>query len=150
MAWPRRVTETLLNNYLTRRSFADRSLACTTRGAPGDWLRHRRGYPQWHRITRKLDHSGLLGEISVPTLVACGCHDSQYPPACSEQLATKIPSARLVFFDHSGHYPYIEEPTVFWEAMRIFWLLLATSGEPSCPAAGLLLICRISMAARYW
>ena len=121
MAWPRRATETMLNNYITRRSFADRRLASTTPVLPGDWLRHRRGYPQWHRIARKLDYSGRLGEIRVPTLVLCGRHDPQYPPACSEQLAAEIPGARLVFFDHSGHYPCTEEPAVFQEAIRAFW-----------------------------
>ena len=121
MAWPRRATETMLNNYIARRSFADRGLASTTQVLPGDWLRHRRGHPEWHRIARKLDYSGRLAEISVPTLVLCGRHDPQYPPACSEQLATRIPGARLVFFEHSGHYPYIEEPAAFQEAVRVFW-----------------------------
>jgi pimeloyl-ACP methyl ester carboxylesterase len=45
MAWPRRATETMLNNYITRRSFADPRLASATRVLPGDWLRHRRGNP---------------------------------------------------------------------------------------------------------
>ncbi len=121
MAWPRRATETMLNNYITRRSFADPRLAAATRVLPGDWLRHRRGNPEWHRIARKLDYSPRLGEISIPTLVLCGRRDPQYPPACSEQLATGIPGARLVFFDHSGHYPYIEEPAAFQQAMRAFW-----------------------------
>jgi proline iminopeptidase len=53
--------------------------------------------------------------------VARDRHDPQYRPACSEQLATRIPGARLVFFDHSGHSPYIEEPAAFQEAVQVLW-----------------------------
>jgi pimeloyl-ACP methyl ester carboxylesterase len=130
MAWPRRATETLLNNYIERRSYVDRRLAATDRVHPGDWLRHRRGHPEWHRIAKKLDYSGRLGEITMPTLVLCGRHDPQYPPTCSEQLATHIQAARLVLLEHSGHFPYIEEPAAFWEAVRTFLQ------PPSLPPAG--------------
>ncbi|MGE5289353.1 MAG: alpha/beta fold hydrolase [Micromonosporaceae bacterium] len=120
LAWPCRATETTLNNYISRRSFVDRRLAPTERLLPGDWLRHRRGNPEWHRIAKRLDYSGRLCEIAVPTLVLCGRQDPQYPPACSEQLAARIPGAKLEFFERSGHFPYMEEPAAFWQSVRAF------------------------------
>ena len=84
MAWPRRATETLLNNYITRRSCADRRLASATRCS---------------LVT------GGCARSAFPALVLCGPHDPQYPPACAGQLATVIPGARLVFSGHGGHYP---------------------------------------------
>ncbi|MGV1008884.1 MAG: alpha/beta fold hydrolase, partial [Dermatophilaceae bacterium] len=35
----------------------------------------------------------------------CGRQDPQYPPACSQELARGIPESRVVWFDHSGHFP---------------------------------------------
>jgi pimeloyl-ACP methyl ester carboxylesterase len=53
--------------------------------------------------TVKFDASGRLGEISVPTLVACGAEDILIPPANSRLIAGKIPGARLVEFPGAGH-----------------------------------------------
>jgi len=50
----------------------------------------------------------------------CGRHDPQYPPACSAQLAAGIRGARLRYFEHSGHYPFLEEPAAFWPEVEAF------------------------------
>jgi pimeloyl-ACP methyl ester carboxylesterase len=57
---------------------------------------------------------------AVPTLILCGRHDPQYPPACSEELAAGINGAELVWFESSGHYPYIDEPEAFFAAVGQF------------------------------
>lgn len=119
--WPRRATETLLNNYIHRRSFVDRRLATRDPLTPGDWVRRRRGNPEWHRIAKRLDYAPRLGEIAVPTLVLCGTHDPQFPVSASRQLAEGIGGARSVFFERSGHFPFIEEPDAFWSEVRAFW-----------------------------
>lgn len=118
--WPRRATETLLLNYIQRRSFVDPRHATVGRVEPGDWLRRRRGRPEWHRIARRLDLTPRLVHVTVPTLVLCGRHDPQFPPACSRQLAARIPQADLVLFDHSGHSPFLDEPGPFWRSVQDF------------------------------
>jgi proline iminopeptidase len=50
------------------------------------------------------------------------------PPTCAEELAHGIPYARLVVFEHSGHYPFAEEPQTFWAIVREF---LEDSPSPS-------------------
>ena len=89
---------------------------------PRDWFRVRKGRADWHRVARGLDYSMRLGEIHAPTLVACGRFDPQFPPVCSEQLAQRIPRARVEFFEHSGHYPFLEENEAFWSTVADFFL----------------------------
>jgi pimeloyl-ACP methyl ester carboxylesterase len=72
------------------------------------------------RCCRRLDYRPRLGEIRVPTLLLVGRHDPQIPPACSEELASGIPDARLVVFEMSGHYPFIEEARAFWPMVGDF------------------------------
>lgn len=119
-AWPRRATETLLNNYITRHSYVDGRFVTTDQVKWSDWVRQRAGHPEWHRVARKLDYRPRLGEIAVPTLVLCGRTDVQFPPPCSEELAAGIANARLVTFGASNHFPYIEEPVAFCDAVRDF------------------------------
>lgn len=107
-------------NFIQRHSFYDQSRAEPEKVSPRDWLRPKRGRTDWHRVARKLDYAPRLGEIEAPTLILCGRYDPQYPPACSEELAVGIPNARATYFEHSGHYPFIEEPEAFWGAVGDF------------------------------
>lgn len=68
------------------------------------------------------DLEGELGRIHVPTLVIVGQHDPQCPIENSERIAAGIPRASLVVCEQSGHFPYIEEPEIFHEAIRRFAL----------------------------
>jgi pimeloyl-ACP methyl ester carboxylesterase len=120
MIWPRLATERWMMNFIQMQSFQDQRLVQTKPIEPEDWLRPKRGRSEWHRVARKLDYSSRLGEIEAPALILCGWHDPQYPPACSQELAAGIPRSKLVFFEHSGHYPFLEEPKAFWKAVREF------------------------------
>ena len=119
-AWPRLAPERLLNNFIERESFHDRRLARPRPVGWGDWLRPPAGRTDWHRVAVKLDYGPRLAEIEVPTLVLCGRHDPQYPPACSMELAAGIPRAQLAWFERSGHYPFIEEADAFWTRVAAF------------------------------
>jgi proline iminopeptidase len=69
-----------------------------------------------HRILRAFDRYDLrpkLSRIDVPTLVIVGRHDWITPPPFGEELAQRIPNARLELFARSGHYPFVEEPRRF-------------------------------------
>lgn len=60
-----------------------------------------------------------LEEIGVPTLILGGRSDWFPPPeAGPERLAAAMPSAELVMFERSGHFPFIEEPERFLEVLR--------------------------------
>lgn len=112
--------QTLMLNYIDRHSFHDRRYSRPNSIEWRHWFRRRRGRTDWHSVARKLDYSSRLGEIAAATLVLCGRHDPQYPPAASEQLLAGIPHARGRFFERSGHYPFIEEPEAFWETVGEF------------------------------
>ncbi len=68
----------------------------------------------------RFDLEEAIRQISVPTLIMVGRHDPQAPLANSERMAAAIPGSRLVIFEHSGHFPYIEEPDAFRAALRRF------------------------------
>jgi proline iminopeptidase len=118
--WPRLGPERLLNNFIQRESFVDPHLVEPRTITAGDWLRPREGRTDWHRVARRTDYTPRLARIRVPTLILCGRHDPQFPPTCSEDLSRHITSAEAIFFERSGHYPFIEEPDAFWSAVAHF------------------------------
>jgi proline iminopeptidase len=125
---PCRAAETLMNNYIDRQSFVDQR-HCHAQPIPlSDWLRPRRGRSDWHRIASRLNYVVRLHEIMAPTLVLCGRYDSQFPLGASQQIAAAIPNAKLVIFEHSNHFPFIEEPEAFWPAVDKF--LTRPNGSP--------------------
>jgi proline iminopeptidase len=60
-----------------------------------------------------------LHEIACPTLVIAGRHDviTSWPQA-EHRIAPRIPDAELVIFEHSGHFPWLEEPDAFFATVR--------------------------------
>jgi pimeloyl-ACP methyl ester carboxylesterase len=62
---------------------------------------------------------GLTG-ITVPTLIVVGRDDTLTPPAKSEEMAARIPNARLVVLDGAGHLSNLEQPDRFNAALRSF------------------------------
>ena len=120
MLWRRRAPEVLLNDLILRESFVDKRFAEPTPLSVCDWFRPRRGHTEWHDIAGRLDYGPRLREIDAPTLILCGRHDPQYAPACSEELATGIRGSQLAWFEHSGHFPFIEEPEALWSRVAAF------------------------------
>jgi proline iminopeptidase len=63
-----------------------------------------------------------LREIEVPVLVLSGADDWIMPPQLAgNELTEGLPHAEQVVFEHSGHFPFIEEPERFTEVVTI-WL----------------------------
>ena len=55
-----------------------------------------------------------LSEISVPTLVMVGRHDWITPPTMgAERIHAALPGSKLVIFEQSAHFPFIEEQDTF-------------------------------------
>lgn len=60
-------------------------------------------------ITRQLD------KITVNTLILCGRHDVQCPVEFSVEMSEYIPNNKLIIFEESNHYPFLEEGKLFKE-----------------------------------
>ncbi|MBM2811589.1 MAG: pip [Chloroflexi bacterium] len=59
------------------------------------------------------DLMGRIEEIGLPTLVIAGDHDRWTPPKFQHYLAEHLPRARLVLFENTGHYPFVEQAARF-------------------------------------
>ena len=71
-------------------------------------------------MAERLDSTGLLASIKVPTLVLVGEEDVLTPPADAERIARGIPGARLVTIAEAGHLSNMEQPTIFNRAVGEF------------------------------
>lgn len=61
-----------------------------------------------------------LGEIDVPTLVVAGAEDRMIAEGHSQDLAALLPNAQYVEIPDAGHYPYLEQPEAFADAVSAF------------------------------
>jgi pimeloyl-ACP methyl ester carboxylesterase len=116
----RLAAQKLMFNVVSRASWVDQSRAQQQHVSPWDWFRSAHPRTQWGQVARRLDYRPRLEEVRVPTLVLTGRQDPQMPVACAQELAAGIPNARLVLFEWSGHYPFLEEPGTFWATVRAF------------------------------
>lgn len=66
------------------------------------------------------DFSGSLKNITCPTLVLVGDHDTLLQPAEAQSLAHAIPGARFETVPHAGHLSSLENPKAFDAALRAF------------------------------
>jgi len=64
------------------------------------------------------DSVPTLATIDCPTLVLCGVEDRLCPVAYHEDMARRIPNARLAIVDDSGHLSSLEQPDVVSGALR--------------------------------
>jgi len=62
------------------------------------------------RVTTVADS---VTQITQPTLLISGAHDTVVPVADTERLATEIPNSTLVIINQSAHLPQEEQPGVF-------------------------------------
>jgi proline iminopeptidase len=67
-----------------------------------------------------LDFRPDLGKLRMPVLVLAGRYDRVSMPRYAAEFRTLIPGARLVIFEKSGHFPYIEEPDDTLDILRDF------------------------------
>jgi pimeloyl-ACP methyl ester carboxylesterase len=58
--------------------------------------------------------------IKTPTLLVWGANDKLSPPVNADKLNAAIAGSRKVLIDKAGHYPFIEHPEQFNQAVREF------------------------------
>jgi proline iminopeptidase len=71
------------------------------------------------RLMSAFSTRGRLASLRVPTLIIAGVDDFMTPlELCGSVLAREIADAKLVVFEESGHFPFLEEPARFDQVMR--------------------------------
>lgn len=66
----------------------------------------------WNRASQLLgdfEMKGKMDQITVPTLLLSGRFDFITGPQAHEDMHAEIPNSELVFFEESGHFPFITE-----------------------------------------
>jgi pimeloyl-ACP methyl ester carboxylesterase len=76
---------------------------------------------QQRLLMNRPDSRHDLALIHCPTVVICGRQDGLTPLADSEEMAEKIPRAKLVVIEDCGHLPTMERPRVVSALLR-YWL----------------------------
>lgn len=69
---------------------------------------------------RKTDLRQRLKEVWVPVLGIYGQMDRIVDPRQGEVLAQGVPQSQIRYFQHSGHFPMIDEPDRFFRALHEF------------------------------
>jgi proline iminopeptidase len=116
-----------LLNLVQQLSYLDQTMAPRVPDRPGDARKPAPVRDRWQRHIRRVDLRARLADLHHPALVCVGRHDPQTPVAANAAVAAALPNAELVIFEHSGHYPFVEEPERFAEAAAQF-LHAAPSG----------------------
>jgi pimeloyl-ACP methyl ester carboxylesterase len=71
------------------------------------------------------DTADRVAAISAPTLITVGDLDLVLPPRFSQELAERIPNARLVVIPDVGHQPFQEVPADYNVLLADFWQSVA-------------------------
>jgi len=77
----------------------------------------RRGFEQlasWSSVDR-------LATVTAPVLLLAGRHDAFTAWPQSDRIASRLPDAEVVIFEHSAHFPWLEEPDLFFSSV-LDWL----------------------------
>ncbi|RYE76693.1 MAG: hypothetical protein EOO74_08040 [Myxococcales bacterium] len=78
----------------------------------------------------RADRRAGLGDIAVPTLVACGAEDQVCPPELSREIATGIAGSRLAIVERAGHYLTLDQPELV-AGLLAEWLATPALSEHS-------------------
>jgi proline iminopeptidase len=76
-----------------------------------------------NRLAAELDGIDLrprLSEFRIPTLIIAGRRDLRLPVKYHGDLSESLPDARLVVFEDSGHFPFLEEREQFADIVSRF------------------------------
>ncbi len=77
------------------------------------------GYKRGNALLGTYDVTGRLAELP-PALVVSGDDDFMTPADLGARIAAAAPQARHAIIAESGHFPFIERPDHFFEAVRGF------------------------------
>lgn len=110
-----------LQNLMERASYHDKAFFTPVEIDADDY---EKGVPIrtiWSKnMYSRLSYADRLGEVRAPTLILAGRYDPEASIPCSEELLQGIPDATLVIFEQSGHFPFIEEASLFVDTVDAF------------------------------
>lgn len=66
------------------------------------------------------DLTPLMPKVTMPTLLVWGSADDATPLSDGDRMKSLIPDSRLVVIEGAGHFPFVEQPIAFWEALEGF------------------------------
>ncbi len=84
-------------------------------------------YMNMHQLPR-YDVTNRVEQICIPALLAIGQYDWITPLDDSQHIAKDIPHAKLLLFENSGHFPFVEEPKKFQSVLTDFLNHLSIGG----------------------
>ncbi|MEM7113779.1 MAG: alpha/beta hydrolase [Chloroflexota bacterium] len=67
------------------------------------------------------DTKAQLPSVTVPTLILSGKQDFLVRPDYAQDMHNLLPNSELVYFENSGHYPFISEGDAYMQTVRA-WL----------------------------
>jgi proline iminopeptidase len=106
--------QTMKASYMDRRLAPRLEVSASDRETPAS------PRAAWATKIRSIDFEPRLHELRIPVLVCAGRHDPQTTPLSNTRVASAIPNASIAWFEHSGHYPFVEEPEKFKGAIGEF------------------------------
>ncbi len=68
-----------------------------------------------------IEYEDQFGKISRPTLILAGEHDRTCTPRAARDMHAGIPGSELVILPNAGHMTYIEQPDIYFAAVRDFF-----------------------------
>jgi pimeloyl-ACP methyl ester carboxylesterase len=73
-------------------------------------------------MVRRLDITGELARVDVPTLVCVGTLDPVTPVPAAEEIVAALPAGvgRLEVIDGAGHFTWLDAPDRYWPAVTGF------------------------------
>lgn len=83
---------------------------------------HRESYLKTVKASVAQDQAAPIERIQAPTLVVTSEDDRLYPPAIAQDMARRIPGARLAVIEGAGHLSNMEQPDRFNQVVLEFLL----------------------------
>lgn len=83
---------------------------------------HRESYFKTMEASVAQDQAAPIEKIRAPTLVVTSDGDRLYPPAIAQDMARRIPGARLATIEGAGHLSNMEQPDRFNQVVLEFLL----------------------------
>ncbi|HEX6796724.1 MAG TPA: alpha/beta fold hydrolase [Ktedonobacterales bacterium] len=68
-----------------------------------------------------MEYEDQLGRVSRPTLVITGAHDRTCTPRAARDIVAGVPGSELVILPDSGHMGFVEQPGMYFAAVRDFF-----------------------------
>lgn len=72
------------------------------------------------RAAQRHNVADVLEQISVPSLLIWGLQDTITPPEVALAFHDLLPHSQVIFLDHCGHVPMMEQPKLFNQHVRKF------------------------------